>query len=147
MKHSFIMKANWRIIPSGDIPPQYAGIYVSMNPKGVIAMNRATYKKLDEPTAFFVLFDSVNNRIGLQPTAAGVQNAFHIAKHNRGGAKIHAWRLIRECQIDLAQTIQFQDADIDEDGILILDLRTYKVPKRVTAHFRNRLKRGDKKET
>jgi hypothetical protein len=141
------MKANWRIISNGDIPAHSVELYVSMNPKGVIAMNRATYEKLEQPKAFFLMFDSVNNRIGLQPTAPGVKNSFHVGKHNKGGAKIRAWRLICECKILLPQTIQFQEPDIDEDGVLVLDLRTYKIPTRVASHYRNRAKRAGKSGT
>ena len=99
-----------------------------------------SYEKLDRPTGFFVLFDSVNNRIGLQPTAAGVKDAHYAAKHPAGGSNIHAWRLISQCGIDIPQTVVFQKPDINDEGILVLDLRTSKVPDRVKNHFRKRAK-------
>jgi hypothetical protein len=138
------MRANWREIPNGDIMSQFAGIYVSMNPKGLIAMSRATYQMLDEPKAFLIFFDDVNNRVGLKPAALSTRNAFRASTYSRNGTKVRAYRLIRECRIDLPQTVHFPAADIDEDGILILDLRTSRVPARVKNHYRNRNKHHTK---
>ncbi len=63
------MNADWIEIKRGDILPQFAGIHVSINPKGFITMNRATHQMLGDPAAFLLLYDRVNNRIGLKPSA------------------------------------------------------------------------------
>ena len=63
------MRPDWREVPRGDISPCWAGWYVTMNPKGLIAMTRPTYERMGAPQAFVVLWDSVNNRIGLKPAA------------------------------------------------------------------------------
>ena len=138
------MKANWKEIPNGDMMPQFAGIYVTMNPKGQIAMNKVTYEMLDKPKAFLIFFDEVNNRIGLQPAALSTKNAFRVCTYSRNGIKVRAYRLIRECRIDLPQTILFPDAEINEDGFLVLNMRTSRVPDRVINHYRNRNKYKDK---
>ncbi|MEP6847560.1 MAG: hypothetical protein ABI999_01800 [Acidobacteriota bacterium] len=39
------MKVNWKEVPRGDIAPQWAGIYVTMNRKGEIAMSRRTWER------------------------------------------------------------------------------------------------------
>jgi hypothetical protein len=136
------MKANWQEVPNGDMSPQTSGIYVTMNPKGQIAMSRGTYQMLDEPPAFLVLYDKANNRVGLQPAALSTKNAYRACKHNScGGRAVHCYRLTRIHRIDLPQTVRFFDADIDEDGILRLDLRTARVPNRVLNHAANRKKK------
>ncbi len=134
------MRADWQELPRGDIHPQGAGICVSMNPKGNIAMNRTTYQMLGEPKAFVILFDKVNNRIGLKPAALTTRNAYPAGVWvSRAGSKvIRAHRLTLEYRINLPQTVRFYDADIDEDGILVLDLRTARIPPRVRNHYRNR---------
>ena len=112
----------------GDISPCWAGWYVTMNPKGLIAMTRPTYERMDAPKGFVVLWDSVNNRIGLKPAALTTRNAYPVRVHSiLGGKKINVNRLIKEARVSLPQTIRFYDADTDEDGLLILDLRTTKV--------------------
>jgi hypothetical protein len=43
---------------------------------------------------------------------------------------------MEEFGIDLPGTIQFECADVDQDGILVLDLRTAKLSSRSIAHTR-----------
>ena len=137
------MRAEWQEIPRGDIRPQHAGIYVTMNSKGDIVMSRVTYEMLGSPQAFVILYDKPNNRIGLKPAALATRNAYPARVTNRSGAKvIHGHRLTREHRIDLKQTVQFYNADIDEDGILVLDLRTAKISPRSLNHRHNRGKNG-----
>lgn len=139
------MRADWQEVLRGDVQPQYSGIHVTMNPKGDIMMSRVTYQLLGEPPAFVILFDKVNNRIGLKPAALAARNAYPARSVNpRSGAKmVRGHRMTRDYRIDLPQTVRFYDADIDDDGILILDLRTARVPNRVLNHYRNRDKRTD----
>ena len=135
------MRPDWREVPRGDMMPQYAGIYVTMNPTGDIVMSRVTYEQMGSPKAFLILFDTVNNRIGLKPATLSTRNAYPARVINRAGAKmVRGHRLTREYRIDLPQTVRFYDADIDEDGVLILDLRTARVSPRAANHYRNRNK-------
>lgn len=121
------MRAEWLEIKRGDVLPQYAGIYVTMNAKGHIVISKVTYQILGAPEAFGVLYDRVNGRIGLKPAHKSSRNAYPALVSNKSGAKmVKAYRLIREQRIILPHTVRFYDADIDEDGILVLDLRTAK---------------------
>jgi len=54
---------------------------------------------------------------------------------------INAFRLILEHKLKLTQTIEFQDIELDEDGILILDLRSAKVSARSANHYRRHRKK------
>lgn len=121
------MRANWQLVPRGDILPQQAGLHITLNPKGHIALSRFTYQKMGEPAAFIILYDTANNRIGLKPSGAVFKNSYPALVANRHGSKrIYASRLLSEHRIDLPHTVRFFDADIDDQGILILDLRTAK---------------------
>jgi hypothetical protein len=42
---------------------------------------------------------------------------------------------MREFKIHIPETVRFYDADTDEDGILILDLRTARISPRVLNHW------------
>lgn len=122
------MRPNWNEVQRGDIRTQWAGMNVTMNPQGWIALSRVTYERMGSPKAFVVLFDPVNNRIGLKPAALTTRNAFPVRVYSRHGAKvIRAGRLIKDYRIDLPATVKFDDADTDQDGILLLDLRTARV--------------------
>ena len=134
------MRADWQEIRRGDVMPQNAGIYVTMNPMGDIVLSRVTYEMLGGAPAFVILYDKTNKRIGLKPAALATRNAYPAGVQKAGAKKIRAHRLTREHRIDLPHTVRFYDADIDEDGVLVLDLRTAKPSPRAANHYRNRAK-------
>jgi hypothetical protein len=125
------MKPVWTVVPRGDVPTAAAKLYVSMNPKGAISLNRTTYQRMGSPAAFLLLFDRVNSRIALKPTAAAMRNAYPARIFGRhGGRVVRALRLFVEFGIELPEIVEFRDTEIDQDGQLILDLRTAKVSRR-----------------
>ena len=129
------MKREWKEIKNDNTRAQWAGLYVTMNRKGTIVMNRAAHEKVGAPTAFKLLYDPGNNTIGLKPTVDKILNAYRANKSGRhGGRKISAFRLLAECSLHIDDTLEFPDADIDEDGTLILNLRTAKISNRATNH-------------
>jgi hypothetical protein len=133
------MKTVWRELPRDEISPQYAGLYVTLNPKGIFKMNRVAYQRMGEPEAVNVLFDPANSRIGLKPTSRAGRNAYATAPRGpHGGRIVRAYRIITEYALDLPSTVRFYDAEIDPDGILILDLRTARIPPSVTNHYRHK---------
>ena len=135
------MKRHWKEVPRDKKRPQWAGIYVTMNSKGTIVMNHEAHDRMGAPAAFTLLYDSANNTIGLKPTAAAMRNAYPALKSGRhGGRKVSAYRLITECGLCINDTLEFADAEIDEDGILLLNLRTAKVSNRALNHPTKRMK-------
>lgn len=130
-----------------NIRGQWAALYVTMNPKGEIAMSRVTWERLGGPAAFHIFFDEANSRIGLKPTVLAMKDAFLASSLGpRRGRRIMAYRLTQDHNLRLTQTIRFYDAEIDHEGILILDLRTARVPPRVANHPRKRAKRETRQE-
>jgi len=100
------MKRDWKEIPRDDRRAQWAGIYVTLNNKGTIVMNRATHDRMGEPAAYLILYDSANNTIGLKPTRPGMRNAYPAARSGRhGGRKIAAYRLLVECGLHIEDTL------------------------------------------
>ena len=133
------MRRQWHEIPRGDKRAQWAGFYVTMNSKGMIVMNRAAHDKMSGANAFLLLYDAANNTIGLKPTAPGIRNAYPAAASGRhGGRRVAAYRLLTEHGIIIQETLEFPDAEIDESGILLLNLRTAKISNRALNHPRKR---------
>ncbi len=129
------MKRDWKEIPKDNHRAQWAGIYVTMNSKGTIVMNRAADERMGSPSAYLLLYDAGNNTIGLKPTGRQMRNAYQKAKSGRhGGQKLTAYRLLKECDLVIKDTLEFPDAEIDLDGILILNLRTAKISNRALNH-------------
>ncbi len=64
-----------------------------------------------------------------------MRNAYPAARSGRhGGRKIAAYRPLVECGLHIKETVEFPDAEIDTDGILVLNLRTAKISKRALNH-------------
>ncbi len=98
-------------------------------------MNRAAHERMDSPEAFLLLYDSPNNTIGLKPTGAKLRNAYPAGVSGRhGGRRVNAYRLLTEHRLRVDQTLEFPDAEIDEDGILVLNLRTAIISNRALNH-------------
>ena len=137
------MGFKWREINRDKIVGQWAALYVTLNRKGEIVISRVTWERFGGPAAVHVLFDDTNQRIGLKPTAPAMRNADPVRKITRHGARrIPAFRLLAETNIRIEDTIQFHDAEIDDDGTLVLNLRTARISNRALNHRANRAKRG-----
>jgi hypothetical protein len=131
----FGMRREWKLIPRGDRRAQWAGLYVTLNSKGTIVINRAAHEKLGSAEAFALLYDAANHTIGLKPTRPNKPTAFPAARSGRhGGRKISAYQLFVECGIVVKETLEFPDAEIDSDGILLLNLRNARVSNRAINH-------------
>jgi len=141
------MKRSWREIKRDGKRAQWLGLYVTMNSRGTIVMNRAAHERMDSPAAFNLLYDSVNNTIGLKPTTSQMRNAYPANRSGRhGGRKVAAYRLIIECGLVITDTLEFPDAEIDTDGILVLNLRTAKISNRALHHPKRNAGRGEHSE-
>jgi len=138
------MKTIWQECPNGDVAGQWSALYVTMNKKGYITMSRITHERTGAPPAYLIWFDEVNNRIGLKPTQPSIKNAFRTCPSGRHGGKLlRAFRAMQKIGLTLNETIQFHDAEVNEEGILILDLRSAKVSNRAIAKRRSVVKKGN----
>src|SRR5690348_17215227 len=99
------MKREWQEVKPDGRRPQWAGFYVTMNRKGEIVMNRVTYERLGEPTGISLLFDKVNNCVGLAPTSKELRNTFPVCPYGKhGGRRVRAFKLLQEHRIRIADT-------------------------------------------
>src|SRR5437868_6903163 len=119
------MTRKWQQSSVGPKAGRWAAIYATMNSKGVIHISRRTYQRLGEPEAFNLLYDRMNSTIGMQPVGKNRPNAYPaIRKGPRdAGFIVRAFGFAKEFQIELNETVRFNAAEIDEDGVLVLDLR------------------------
>jgi hypothetical protein len=141
------MKADWKQIRRGDVDTRTAGYYATMNRKGVIMFNKTTHDRMDQPEAVHLLYDPVNNRIGLKPTGRSMSDAYPLERRKgRTGRYVHAMKLLREVGIELPETIEFRGVEIDQDGILILDLRNTHVSPRAGGWARGRAGRENERK-
>ncbi|MBV9217202.1 MAG: hypothetical protein JO053_13615 [Acidobacteria bacterium] len=107
---------------------RWSQLYVSINPKGLIWLSGFTHQAMGEPDAYVIVYDPDMNVLGLQPGRANVtQNAYPAKPRGRhGGQLIRAYRLIREFNLYVPETMWFPRSFIDNSGTLILELHDVK---------------------
>jgi len=102
-------------------------------------MNRRGFERLGSPKAFLILYDAANHAVGLKPATPLTRNSYPVGNSGKhGGRRVNIYRLLTEQKIRIDQTLEFPDAEIDEDGILVLNLRTAVISNRALRHPRRR---------
>ncbi len=109
--------------PSGAV----SGLHVSLNRKGEILIGARTFRKFGEPEQVLLLFDRRNKSIGIVPTTPKATNCYPLIEKKNGGHRvIRANLFCRHYGINADQTIVFNTTEIDEDGVLVLNLNEYR---------------------
>ena len=142
------MRRNWSRLPKGDVATNYPAPWsVTMNKKGYIYLSARTWRNFGEPKAVEILFDNINSTIGLKPTSPQMRDAYIVGAFGRARGKVvRAHRLILEYRVHLPHTINFVNPELDEDGILVLDIRTAKKSLKAEAVAERWKTRPDRKE-
>lgn len=128
----------WLVLPRGDAA-RWSGMYVTMNPKGKIALSRTTFERIGAPEAVLIMYDMMNARLALRPVSKDTQHAYPVRVYGACGGKIiRAYRLLTEFGIQPNETIEFQQPKIDPDGQLILDLKAIRISRRAEGWEKRR---------
>jgi hypothetical protein len=118
------MQHTWQICTLQAKEARWSGFHVTMNPKGMIYLNGSAMKALDNSDRLELRYDEFNNTIGLKPTNSLNVHAFKAAlKGKHGGRKIRAFRLLKQFQIKLDCPVRFLKPEMNEEGMMVLDLR------------------------
>jgi len=87
-------------------------------------VNLKTYLRMNEPEAVVLLYDSDTRTIGVRPSRVEVPNAILVhTRHSRYNRVFRSRKFLVKHNIELKSTIQFPSAEIDTDGVLILNLK------------------------
>jgi hypothetical protein len=137
------LKEQWAVLPRGDVAPHWSGLYVSMNRTGSIMMSRVTHERIGSPEAVLVMFDGISSRLALKPARIGERNAYPVRKYGRrGGRIIRAFRLLTEFGIKLADTIEFLEPKIDDEGRIVLNLKEIRISPKAHSQCRGQRQTG-----
>lgn len=119
------MNSIWKVVERDGKKGKWSLPYVSLSPDGEILITRVTWEKTGSPAAYLIMFDDTNQRIGLKPAALDTKHAYKAYKCGTAGSKtLSCRRMLVEHGIKLKHGIRFTDIEIDQDGFIILDLRT-----------------------
>src|SRR5947207_2512330 len=99
-------------------------LYATINPQGEFVVNVKTYIQMNEPEAVVLLYHADSKTIGVRPSRLEVPNAIAVkVRHIRYCRVFRAKKFLNKHGINLDRTVQFPSAQIDTDGVLILNLR------------------------
>ncbi len=97
---------------------------VTLGIKGDIRFNGAMFEALGRPTAIELLFDELNKTIGLRPGSLDMPHACPVPRFGtRNFYRVSAGRFCKHFGIRIPCLLEFEDAFIDSDGVLMLSLK------------------------
>lgn len=99
-------------------------LYATISQRGDFVVNLKTYIRMNEPEAVVLLYDRDTRTIGVRPSRVDVPNAILVhTRHSRYNRVFRSKKFLVKHAIELKSTIQFPTAEIDTDGVLILNLK------------------------
>ena len=103
-------------------PASKLGPRVTLNPAGILRLGMRSLEALNEPKAVKLFFDARHSRMGIKPSSPDDPRAFpvrHQANHKHG--YVHAKRFCKRFNITFDGTVEFLNAKVDKDGMMILE--------------------------
>lgn len=128
------MERQWEEFEHGPIQKHAERIHVSINPRGNLYLNRLAFEAMGKPESVVLLYDRRQSMIGLRAAPAGRENAFRLKRKDpgpSGNRVIYAANFCRFYHIKTAETLAFTTAEVDQQGVLILDLNKVEPVRRV----------------
>ena len=95
---------------------------VTINRKGLIYMNARMYAAFGRPKAVALYYSREDDAIAVQPAYERFAEHFQVVRKQMGWA-VHASTFCRHYRIRVPDTERFIRPDLDNEGILILNLR------------------------
>lgn len=96
---------------------------VTLGPRGDIYLNKIAWEKMGEPEAVELMFDGGRGVIGIQVVEQWKEDSFPVRhKKHADGKVIHANPFCVHVKLKPARTVIFNEAHIDEKGVLELPL-------------------------
>jgi hypothetical protein len=119
------VRRNWAVTPRGAEESRWEMLYASINRYGDIVISRRTHERCGAPEAYQLLYDRERDVIGLRPARPEKDKHAYPARPRgrHGGRRIRGHRMLREFGVRLAATHVFHECQVDNSGVLILDLR------------------------
>ena len=116
----------WQWDEFKDTPPRrlYEKLNATLNRYGQFTISLKTYIRMNETEAVVLLYDRDTRTIGVKPSRLTVSNAITVhIRHDRYNRVFRSKRFLAKQNIKVDHTIQFPTAEIDTDGVLILNLK------------------------
>ena len=128
------MLDQWEHFEAGPNTPAEERVYVSLNGKGQILLSTKAVEALGTPAAVALFFSKPSSKIGIRAARPIDKGAFPLKPRPQAHSKmIHASPFCRNYGIRVSGTVSFTGVEVDNDGMMILDMNKTSRVSRVTA--------------
>ena len=117
-----MMTRNWTVFKGKANVLDKGEIYASINERNALLINNMAFRALKAPEAVELYFDRANGVIGLHGVSKDAENAFPVKAKLKSHYVISITPFCRHFNIKVAGTMRFPKAELDENGVLILEL-------------------------
>lgn len=118
------MLRQWEEFPVGPGGRGPNDLRVTLSRKGEIMVGAKAFEKMGRPEVAVLLFDRKNHTIGVCPADEKAVNGFPLIPKKKCRHRIVRANLFcRHYGIRVERTVAFSRPVIDEDGVLVLDLK------------------------
>jgi hypothetical protein len=119
------MARHWEKFTDGPTISSRDRFHVTLNSKGVFQFNRKVFEALGKPRAAVLYFEKATSTIGIGPAQERLREAFPVNIRQEMYWTINAIPFCRHFGIKIDRgTEAFADPELNDEGILQLDLRT-----------------------
>lgn len=112
---------DWEKFNGGPFVTYAERMYVALNSKGRLLLNRKAHASIGKPQRVQLFFNRKKDTIGIRPAHERLADAFPV-RDNGGSFVVYIGNFCRHFGIKLSTTEKFIAPDIGPDGILVLDL-------------------------
>ena len=116
--------ARWEEFSGGPRKPSRDTMHVTLNDSGVLLMNKKAWETLGAPDHIVLMFDRMNNMIGLRSGSAEEKNAFPVKGMQNYSRIVYASPFCVHYGLELDRTMMFNEIEFDDQSFLRLMLRT-----------------------
>ena len=108
----------------GPFIPSRDRMHITLNKWGVFQMNRKAYETLGKPAAVVLFFEKATGMIGISAAHQRLRESFPLKNKGNMHWTINAIPFCRHFGIRIDGTEAFADPELDDKGMMHLDLRT-----------------------
>ena len=117
------MALYWEAFKGGPTRPENHDFGITINRKSVLTFNRFAVDALGNPDAVKLLFEKKESLIGIVASSLKDKDAFPLKPKNRVNWVVNLAPFCRNHKIVIEKTEKFDHPEIDDQGILRLDLK------------------------
>jgi hypothetical protein len=117
------LERHFRKFTAGPALAKQKRIHVTLRPDGVIYLNQNVYRMMGQPGAVALYYSDETDTIAIEPADPRSNEHFPLLRKGKTGWEISSGNFCGHYELRPKQTQQFVRPEINNDGILLLNMR------------------------